>query len=82
MNVRGNMLLAITISDQTYGTTSFSKDPTSKCCKSIAPRIVDFDNRDQQLKLDPTLAPAGPAEFSKTNVMATTINSFIVPASS
>jgi len=67
--VPGNFLLAIAISYQTYGTTSLSEDQTSKWCKSIASRIVDFDQLRSTSEAGPCACIAGSASFQKTYLM-------------
>jgi hypothetical protein len=63
LNSARDLLLAIAISYQTYGTTSVSEDQISKCCKSIAPQIVDFDQPRSTSKAGPYSCTAGPASL-------------------
>jgi hypothetical protein len=44
-------------------TMSVSEDQTSKCCKSIAPQIVDFDQPRSTSKAGPYSCTAGPASL-------------------
>jgi hypothetical protein len=61
--VRGNSLLTIAISYQTQEATSVSEDQISKCCKSIAPRIVDSDQPRSTSKAGSYSCAAGPASL-------------------
>lgn len=79
--LRGHRLLTIAISSPTYGATSVSEDQTSECCKSIAPRIVDFDKPRSTSKAGPHVAALDQRVF-KTSVMVTTRNRFIISISS
>jgi len=60
--------------------TLLSEDQVSKCRKSIAPGSLVSINRDQRVKLVPTLAPLA-QRFSKTDVMLATRNGLVMSIS-
>jgi len=79
--VRGNLLLAIAISYQTYGRCRYQRIRHPSAASRSPRRSLISINRDQQVKLDPTVAPLDQRAF-KTNVIVTTRNRFIITISS